>query len=30
MNIKEFPAGPEIRTQHFHYSGPGFNPWSGN
>ena len=26
----EFPGGPVIRTLHFHCSGPGFNPWSGN
>lgn len=27
---REFPDGPEVGTLHFHYQGPGFNPWSGN
>ena len=26
----KFPCGPVVRTQCFHYRGPGFNPWSGN
>ena len=26
----EFPGGPGVKTWHFDYRGPGFNPWSGN
>ena len=26
----EFPGDPVVRTWHFHYQVPGFNPWSGN
>ena len=27
---KEFPAGPAVRTLHFHCRGHGFWPWSGD
>ena len=27
---REFPGGPAIKTQRFHYHGPGFDPWLGN
>lgn len=26
----EFPGGPGVKTWHFVYRGPGFNPWFGN
>ena len=25
----EFSGGPVVRTWHFHFWGPGFDPWSG-
>ena len=28
--VGEFPGAPVVRTPHFHCTGPGFNPWSGN
>ena len=27
---REFPDSPVVTTPHFHYPGPGFNPWLGN
>ena len=27
--IREFPGGPEVRTWHFHFSGPGSIPVQG-
>ena len=27
---RDFPSGLVVRTLHFHWRGPGFNPWSGN
>ena len=28
-NSWEFPLGPEVRTWHFHYCGPGSSPTQG-
>ena len=28
--LGSFPGGLVVRIQHFHYCGPGFNPWPGN
>ena len=29
-HFREFPGGLVVRIQHFHYCGPGCNPWPGN
>ena len=29
-NMRDFPSGPVVKTLYSQYSGPGFNPWSGN
>ena len=28
-DLRNFPAGPVVRTQRFHCCGPGFNPRQG-
>ena len=25
----DFPGGPVVKSQHFHYRGRGLDPWSG-
>ena len=28
--LRELSGDPVVRTLHFHYQGPGFNPWLRN